>query len=150
VSAEFRSVVVDGPVAIIEGRTALVLSRILAGSLRQRLTLRQLVAEMRLSPADQAAVLAAELALEDVGERWRIASLPQRGNAATGGNDEGVKEIGDRDTVTLINTASAARVAGRSERRIRQLAKAGDLPADKTAHGWMFRREDVIAYRDAA
>ncbi len=114
--------------AVIPGRAALILAAVLRGSLRQGLALRQLVVEMRLSVADQEAVLAAEQALEDCGQRWRISQLAEiRGNSETSGNGSGVAS--ELDMGAVLSTSSAARIVGRSERRVRQLAVAGDLPA---------------------
>jgi len=132
-----------GPAAVIEGRSALVLSRILAGSLRGRLTLRQLVAEMRLSPADQAAVLAAELELEDAGQTWRISQLlPQSGNPEVIGS----KPLAQSDPMT---TLEAARTLALSDRRVRMLVVGGAIPAEKIGRGYVLERADVLAYREA-
>jgi hypothetical protein len=134
------SVALGESCAVIDGRAAPLVAQMLAGELRGRMPLRRIVAEMRLSPADQAAVLAAELALEDAGERWRIASLPQRGNAETRGNAEPLA------SEEMVTTAHAAQVLGVPPRRVRQLRKAGDLRAVSSPGGWSFDRAEVIAY----
>jgi hypothetical protein len=132
---ERPSSTVVGDVAIIEGRAAFRLSQLLARSLRQGLNVRQIVAEARLSPEEQAAVLCAELALSAAGERWRKSS----GNSATRGNDDALP-------CEAMSVTAAARVIGRSPRRVRQLAAAGDLAAEKTPRGWMLDRREVVAY----
>jgi hypothetical protein len=129
-----------GPVAIVDGRAALILSHLLARSMRQGLSVRQIVAEARLSPDDQAAALRAELALEDAGQRWRIAQRKPSGNSETGGNDADL-------ACFSMSVTEATQVIGRSPRRVRQLAAAGDLSAVKTPRGWMLDRREVISYR---
>ena len=132
-----------GPAAVIDGRSALVLSRVLAGSLRGRLTLKQLVAEMRLSPADQAAALAAELALEDAGQTWRISQLlPQGGSPEV---------VGSKPLASSfpMSTTQAARLLDLSDRRVRWLAAACVIPAEKVGPRYVLERADVLAYREA-
>jgi hypothetical protein len=129
-----------GPAAIIDGRAALILSQLLARSMRQGLSVRQIVAEARLSSADQAAALRAELALEDAGERWRIAQRKPSGNSATPGNDAALPS-------EAMSVTAAARVIGRTDRRVRQLIKAGDLSAVLTPRGYMLDRREVVSYR---
>jgi hypothetical protein len=130
---------VVGDVAVIDGRAAFILSQLLARSMRRGLKVRQIIAEARLAPEDQAAVLRAEVALEEAGERWRVAQLPQRGNAATRGNDEAVASMS-------MSTTAVAQVLGLSSRRVRQLATAGALSAVRGPHGWQFNRREVISY----
>jgi hypothetical protein len=137
---EEASSTVVGDVAIIEGRAAFILSQLLARSMRQGLNVRQIVAEARLAPVDQAAVLRAEVALEEAGERWRAAQRKQRGNSVTAGS-------GDVLPSEAMSVTAAAQVIGRSPRRVRQLAAAGDLAAVMTPRGWMLDRRDVVAYR---
>jgi hypothetical protein len=133
---ERPSSTVVGDVAIIEGRAAFRLSQLLARSMRQGLNVRQIVAEARLSPEEQAAVLCAELALNSAGERW----WKHSGNSATRGKEDDLP-------CEAMSVTAAARVIGRSPRRVRQLAAAGDLAAEKTPHGWMLDRREVISYR---
>ena len=134
------------PSAVVGGRGALVLARLLRGSLGRGLSLRQYVAEMRLSPEDQAAVLEAAAALEEAGEVWRLGRLARkaRGNSATGGNDDGLR------SGQAMSTDAAAAVLSLSPRRVRQLAAAGDLPAVRGPRGWMLDRRAVLSYREAA
>jgi hypothetical protein len=144
VTSDDASHTVVGPAAIVEGRAALILSRLLAGSLeggglRRRLTLRQLVAEMRMAPADQEAVLRAELALEDAGERWRLAQFPRRGNSETRGNEDDL-------ACEAMSTRAAAQVIGRTPHRVTQLIRAGVLSAVRTPRGWALDRREVLEY----
>ncbi len=140
-----RPLTFTGPVAMIGGEAAFVLAGILAGSLRGRLSLRALLEDIDLDPGRQALALEAQLALASAGESWR-AQFPQRGNAATRGNDDGL--LWEDDVVTVTVEAAAA-LLQRTPRRVRQYAAAGDIPADKTALGWRFRRDDVVGFRAA-
>lgn len=135
-----RSCAVDG-VAVIEGKAAFVLAYVLAGSLRNRLTLRELLDDAGLSEAERDAALAAAAALAEAGGQWREAQLPRCGNAATRGSGE----LAPSGEIDVAMTSTLLRI---SARRVRQLAAAGDLPAVRTTRGWRFERSEVVAFRD--
>jgi hypothetical protein len=137
---EDASSTVVGDVAIVEGRAAFVLSQLLARSMRRGLRVREIVAEARLAPVDQAAVLRAELALEEAGERWRIAQRKPRANSETGGNADDLASEG-------MSVKAAARVLARTESRVRQIARAGGLGAVLISGRWVLDRREVISYR---
>jgi hypothetical protein len=132
--------VLSEPSAVIDGRAALVLAHVLARCLHNRAPLRTVLSEMKVAPDVREAVLAAELALEEAGERWRIGELARKqraaisSNAETSGNGSVVASRGDGDRLHC---------------RVRQLAAAGELPGVLTSRGWTFERADVIAYRDS-
>ena len=96
--------------------------KILAGSLRDRLTFRRLLADMRLDPVSEAAAVEAFLALEEAGEGWRRSRLPQRGNAETRGSEEVLA------SEAMVDSAHASRLLGVSQRRVTQLALGSVLP----------------------
>ena len=132
---------VRGPAAIIGERGALALSRVLRGQLHHGMSLRQVLTEMRLPAADQAAALEAAAALEDVGETWRLECLRQSsGTAATSGNRVRAKSVS-------MSTLQAAHLLHLSVRRVRQLAAAGDIPASLVGGGYLLDQADVQAYR---
>jgi hypothetical protein len=130
---------------VIGGRAAFILAGVIEGSLRNHLSLRALLDETGVSDRDRELVLEAALALREAGEMWRQ-SFPQSGNAATRGNDgpadsEAMKR-------TLVSSAEAASILRCSTRRARQLAAAGDIPAERTSRGWRFLHRDVVGLRD--
>lgn len=130
---------VRGPAAIVGGCGALALSRVLRGQLHHGMNLRQVLAEMRLPAAEQAAAVSAAEALEDAGERWRLARFPQTGNAATCGNRVVAPS-------KVMSTQQAANLLHLSERRVRQLAAAGDIPASLVGSRYQFDHDAVLAF----
>ena len=135
--------VILGPVAMVDGRAALVLSHVLRGRLQHGLTLQRVLAEMGLSPADQAAVLAAELALEDAGQTWRISELRKQSGSP--------EVVGSKPSASSfpMSTTQAARLLDLSDRRVRWLAAACVIPAEKIGRRYLLKRCDVLAYREA-
>jgi hypothetical protein len=138
-----RSGTIGGETAVIEGRAALILARILLGrNFVGGLTFEGLLAAWSLSPIDYAAALRALAALEEAGEtydrRFRI-----RGNAATRGNDEPLAS-----SEPMVSSHAASLLLGCSERRVRQLATGGALPGVKTPRGWLFARSELILFRE--
>ena len=131
-----------GPLVVLEGRPAFLLSAVLSGHLRNRHSLRSLLAEIGVDESDQAVAIEAALSLTEAGEEWRRSRLPQRGNAETRGN--GVSP----DSDVMVTVADAASLLRLCERRVRQLATAGDIPGERTSRGWRFARRDVVGLRD--
>jgi len=135
--------VILGPSAVIDGCGALALSRVLRGELHHGMSLRQVLADMRLPAADQAAALEAAAALEEAGETSRLERLRQSsGTAATSGNRVRAKSV-------PMSTLQAAHLLHLSVRRVRQLAAAGDIPASLVGGGYRLDQADVQAYREA-
>jgi len=132
-----RSRTVSGPAAIVDGRGAFVLARVLAGSLRGGLKLRVLLAEIGLGPVDVEAAIAAASALADAGEAWREERrrFPLSGNAETSGSG------GEAESVDVSTAALLLRV---TPERVRQLARAGDLDGTRTSRGWLLVRSSVV------
>lgn len=137
-----RSRTLTEPSAVIGGRAAFVLSSVLEGSLRNRLQLRALLVEIGVSDRDRELALEGALALREAGELWRQ-SFPQRGNAATRGNGSLVP------SESMLSVDEAAGIVRLSARRVRQLAAAGDIPAERTPRGWRLAHRDVVGYREA-
>lgn len=135
---------VEEAAALVPGRAALILAAILRGSLRNGLSLNLLLADMGLDPVNQAAAFDAYRALEETGERWRCAQLPQRGNAETGDDEIGVAS----DSLIMVDSTEAGTLLGIGPRRVTQLAAAGVLEGTKTAHGWRFPRSEVVGLRE--
>jgi excisionase family DNA binding protein len=135
--------------AMIEGRAALVLAAILAGSLRDRLTLDRLLDRMELDLASRAAALRGWRVLEEAGESWRRQAtqpISARGNAETGGSAPALASI---PLASPFDSRQAGLVLGCSTRRVRQLAARGDLAGVRTAGGqWLFERQAVVDFRD--
>jgi excisionase family DNA binding protein len=46
----------------------------------------------------------------------------------------------------LLSTSEAARLVGVNDSRIRQMIRAGELPAQKVTRDWLIRPEDVEAF----
>jgi hypothetical protein len=133
--SENDSSTVVGPAAIIEGRAAFILSRLLARSMRRGLSVRQIVAEARLSPADQAAVLCAERELEKAGQRW--AEIRESAKAG---------ESGEPLASEVMSTRAAATLIGRTPQRVTQLIRQGVLSAIMTPRGYALDRHEVLEY----
>jgi hypothetical protein len=132
-----RSITLTEPSAMVGGRAALVLTAVL-----NRRSLKRELEDIGFGEADQAAALEAALALAEAGESWRWSRLPRRGNAETRGN--GVSP----DSDVMVTVADAASLLRLSERRVRQLATAGDIPGERTSLGWRFAHRDVAGLRD--
>jgi hypothetical protein len=137
--------VLGGTVAVIDGRAALILSTILAGSLRDRLTLDLLLQRMQLDPASRAAALRGWRALEEAGETWR--RLPRGRNVEARGSGSAVPSQ-SMASPSVLNSRGAAGLLSLSARRVRQLAARGDLAGERTSGGWLFEREEVVAFRE--
>jgi excisionase family DNA binding protein len=132
-----------GPAAIVEGAAALVLAQVLAGSLRDGLTLRQLLTDSGLRVEQIGLALAAEAELRRTGALWRMQqSISASGNAAT--RPETV--LGQSERMT---TKQAAEFLHLTERRVRQLAAAGDIPSTRIGRGHVFDGVAVLAFADA-
>ena len=143
-----RSRTLTEPSAVIGGRAAFVLAGILEGSLRGRLSLRALLADIGVGERDQEVALEAEQALREAGDLWRQA-FPQSGNAATRGNDGPADFAAVKPPRSFLTSTEAAVVSGYTARRLRQLAAAGDVPAERTSNGcWAFAHGDVVGLRD--
>lgn len=50
-------------------------------------------------------------------------------------------------TIDVMTVNDVSRELGISVRRVRQLAEAGTLPGDKVGRDWLFRPEDVKAFK---
>ena len=133
-----------GPSAIVDGRAALVLSHVLRGRLQHGLTLQRVLAEMGLSPVNQAAALAASAAIEEAGESWHILELVRKQTRKS-------EVIGSKPLARLdpMTTLEASRMLALSARRVRWLAAACVIPAEKVGRGYLLEHADVLAYRDA-
>lgn len=136
------------PTALIDGRGAYGLSLVLAASLRDGLTVEQLVRQMRFPPEVAAAAVAAERVLEDTGERWRIARRPEPLPAGNAGNEDLSAFI--PEPVSMIPTSTASEILSRSQRRVCQLARAGVIVGERTPDGWLLDAESVHAYAKQA
>lgn len=130
-----------GDVAVIDGRTAELLARLLRGSLRHGLSLQRLASELGMTAEDVEAALLGQLALEQAAS-WHRARLPRAGNAETRGSSVRVA------SEQMLDSQRVAALLGRSDRRVRQLAKAGDLPGQRGPFGWRFTPADVAGFRE--
>jgi excisionase family DNA binding protein len=133
-----RSITLAEPAAMIGGRAALVLTAVL-----NRRSLKRELEDIGFSEGDRAAATEAAIALAEAGESWRRSRLPQSGNAATRGNDLSLA------LEPMVTVDEAGVLLGLGSRRVRQLAAAGDIPAERTSRGWGFVRSDVVGFREA-
>lgn len=120
-----------GQVAIIPGRDAHKLARILAGAAREAMT-----AGRRLSPAD----LRLLQVLRQVGDRWAISDI---GNAEVVDARSMPAWAHDHDSCTVTE---AAGLLGVTDRRVRQLCANGHLDSwqPRPAGPWLLSRTSVL------
>ena len=138
-----KSTLVEGPVAQINGQAAFVLSRVLAKGLAGRVSLMKLLEASGASESDKQAALEGALMLQSAGIRWReLQPVSAGGNAATRGKADGL------DSQVMVTVPEAAVLLQRSRRRVRQLAAAGDIPAERTSSGWLLSHRGVVGFRD--
>lgn len=50
---------------------------------------------------------------------------------------------------TLVTPNRAAQVLGTSDRHVRQMLRAGELPGEKQGGRWLIRWNDLVTYLDA-
>lgn len=136
---------VVGDTAILRGRSAWLLARILAKHVPGGLG--SLLVRIGASPEDRDAALRAYAALEHVGHEWR-----QQLASSSDGNPEAERADADLGSEQWIATKDTALLLDRSPRRVRQLAMAGTrhggLPARRVGGRWLFPRAAVLAYRE--
>ena len=136
------SFTVSGPLAMISGRAAFILAAVLDCHLRNRHSLRSLLAEIGVDESDRAVALEAALNIAEAGEAWHFRA---RGNAETRPQPEALTLA----PMVTIDTAEAAVLLCLGERQVRNLAAAGDLPAERTPGGpWRFLHRDVVGLRE--
>jgi excisionase family DNA binding protein len=137
------SVSINGPVALIDGHAALTLAQVLAGSLRDGLSLNAVLADSGLKAEEQAEARAAARALAEAGRRWLVGQQAARssdsGTAATRRN-EGVL------LSTPMSTKDAAAIIGLSPRRIQQLAARGAIGASLVGSRYLLDHDAVLAF----
>lgn len=138
------STVFGGPVAVVDGRGALVVSRVLETALLGGLTLERLLEVGGASAADRAAGLAAARALEDAGHTWRLTEAFRAEPAEPVAAGLAVPSIGEMDAT--IDTDTAAGLLGCSPSYVRRLARMGALTGVRSPRGgWQLSRPSVEA-----
>jgi Helix-turn-helix domain len=136
-----QDVAVVADAAIVRGRAAWLLARVLAHNIPGGIG--SLLLRVGASPADRDAALRAYAALEHAGELWHAqVGASASGTAATGTTPA------DLRSERWLTTTEVALLLERSPRRVRQLARAGTLPALLDAGVWWFERANVLAYRE--
>lgn len=134
-------------VAIISGHAAEFLGDALAVGGPLRGELEALLSRSRVRPEDRELVRRACAALRVAGKVWRLreerfrAELPAETETAEG---QACSEL--LDDPLLFSASEVGPLLGVTDRRVRGLAAAGQLPGDRDARGrWWFRRVDVEA-----
>jgi hypothetical protein len=137
------SVGVAGDFALIGGRTAWHLGRVLAQP-RLRGQLEAMVARLAMPPEDRLDVLRACEALLKAGAEWRAISVS--GSATRARPDEG-RHSECVPSGASISAQEAAAILGLSDRRVRQLAPALGGWEDSGGR-WRFSSERIGAERE--